>query len=128
MLNFTTKSFSVQVSDLERTVLDCHYTATVLNSSGVDHVDGNTVYRVLSVTKAFTELAVLLEAASSLDMPIGSYVPELNRADWEGVTLRLLGSQLAGVPRDGEQVPNYASELTEFPKDRRLIRSSLPKS
>ncbi|KAL3484990.1 beta-lactamase/transpeptidase-like protein [Aspergillus germanicus] len=76
------------------------------NESGVQHVDGDTVYTIASITKVFTVLAVWLEAKMNLDDPIGRYVHELNNSDWADVTLRLLTSQLAAIPRNGYTFDN----------------------
>lgn len=55
------------------------------------------------MTKIFTVLAVMLEEGMDLDDKIGKYVEELDGLEeWEDVTLRLLASQMAAAPRDGE--------------------------
>jgi CubicO group peptidase (beta-lactamase class C family) len=108
-INATTNSFSVQITDADGTFFDHHHTAPLRNSSGVEEVDGNTIYRIASVTKVFTVLAALLESGLNLEDPIGKYVPELKGSPWESVSLRLLTSQLSALPRDG-MVPVIALE------------------
>ena len=65
-------------------------------------MDNNTIFRVASVTKLFTVLAVLLEEEISFDDPISKFIPELRVGKWEGVSVGLLASQISGAPRDGE--------------------------
>lgn len=65
------------------------------------HVDGDSQFRIASVTKAFTALGLLYQHAAgnlSLDDPVDGYIAEL-RDDggairWNGITLRSLASQL----------------------------------
>jgi CubicO group peptidase (beta-lactamase class C family) len=109
--NSSTNSFSVVATSPEQTFFRYHYTAPLRNNSGVDKVDGDTVYRVASVTKVFTVLAIWLEERMNLDDLIGKYVKELDIPGWEDVTLRLLTSQMAAIPRDGMSL--LASRSTE---------------
>ena len=103
-LNTTTTSFSISMTSLDSVFLDFHHTASSKNSSGVKVIDKNTVYRVAS-TKILIALAILLEFPGKLDDTIGNYIPELkNNKAYKDVTLRLLASHMAGVPRDGEQL------------------------
>jgi CubicO group peptidase (beta-lactamase class C family) len=99
--NSSTNSFSVVATSPEHTFFHFHYPAPLRNNSGVDKVDGDTIYRVASVTKVFTVLAIWLEERMNLDDPIGKYIKELDIPGWEDVTLRLLTSQIAAIPRDG---------------------------
>lgn len=75
-------------TSLNHTFFTYHYTALVRNKSGVDKVDGNTIYRAASVTKVFTILAIMLEEKINLDDLIGKYVKELDVPEWKDVTLR----------------------------------------
>lgn len=101
--NSTTTSFSIQATSLEDDFFSHHHTAPQRNETGTDEVGGDTVFRVASVTKIFTVLAVMLEEGMDLDDKIGKYVEELDGLEeWEDVTLRLLASQMAAAPRDGE--------------------------
>ncbi|CEL03929.1 hypothetical protein ASPCAL05066 [Aspergillus calidoustus] len=125
--NSTINSFSVMATSAEETFFTYHHTAPMNNESGVQHVDGNTVYAIASITKVFTVLAVWLEGRINLDDPIGKYVQELNNSDWEDVTLRLLTSQIAAAPRNGYTFDNAlnAPDLVElgFPE---LQSSDIP--
>ncbi|RMJ16889.1 hypothetical protein CDV36_003502 [Fusarium kuroshium] len=101
--NTTTTSFSVELTSSKENVFSFHHTSPRLNSSGVDKVDGKTIYRVASVTKVFTTLALLLQNGINLDDSITKYVPELSKIAWyKDVTLRMLASQISGVHRDGK--------------------------
>lgn len=66
-------------------------------------VDSNTIFRVASVTKVFTVLAVLLEDAKmKMEDLISKFVPELNDPKWAEITVGMLTSQISGAPRDGK--------------------------
>ena len=95
--------------------LQHHYTAPDVKSSnlGVTQVDGDSIYRVESVTKSFTVYLTLIEIGSRYwDFPITDFVPELaefaekttpdilNVVNWKEVTLGALAGQIAGIPRD----------------------------
>lgn len=88
-----------------------------INAIGSASVTQDTVFRLGSITKVFTVLALTLhEDKFSWDDPITKHVPELrclhapHRAngttpapfsvEWHQITLRALSSQLAGIPRD----------------------------
>ena len=66
------------------------------------HIDGDSQYRIASISKVFTTLGLLYQHASgklSLDDPIDKYIPELRDSDkgelpWKDITLRILASQL----------------------------------
>ncbi|KAL2847845.1 beta-lactamase/transpeptidase-like protein [Aspergillus pseudoustus] len=114
--NNTLNSFSVMATSAEETFFSYHHSAPLKNDSGVQRLDGDTVYAIASITKVFTVLAVWLEDRMSLDDPIGRYVHELNNSEWEDVTLRLLTSQIAAIPRNGYTFDNalQASDLVEL--------------
>ncbi|KAF1952137.1 beta-lactamase/transpeptidase-like protein [Byssothecium circinans] len=85
------------------------------NTTGVTSVDGDTVYRLGSVSKIYTVLTWLAERGDGeWTQPITKYVPELRgrsagenasfdgirSVDWEDVTIGSLASQVSGVGRD----------------------------
>ncbi|KAM5349033.1 hypothetical protein ACJ41O_008856 [Fusarium nematophilum] len=120
--NTTTTSFSVEITSTEETFFTYHHTAPKLNTSGVDKVDGETIYRVASVTKVITTLALLLQDGLSLDDPIAKYVPELREIDrYKDVTLRMLASQLSGMHREG-----YTFDLTQSVPREELLSLGFP--
>lgn len=101
--NTTVHSFSVAITSNNATFYQYHHTAPIRDPSGVKKVDGDTVYRVCSVTKTFNVLTLMLHAGHLLDTSVTKYVPELvGNQMYEDITLRMLSSQLSGVPRDGE--------------------------
>jgi CubicO group peptidase (beta-lactamase class C family) len=103
---FNGTSFSVEVTSLDGTLWSHHHTAKVLNSTrpGADPVTDQSFYRIASITKTFTTLALLEKAAAGtldLDDPVNKYLPDLKGAiPWKDITLRTLASQLSGIPRD----------------------------
>jgi CubicO group peptidase (beta-lactamase class C family) len=118
--NFAAKSNSLSatvVSALDsHRFLDFHYTGAGLNISAgsTAHVDGNTVYRIGSVSKLFTVYTLLLNGGEAIwDRAVTDYLPELravsqpgnvsdmDRVQWDKVTVGALASQLSGIGRDG---------------------------
>lgn len=98
-----------------RTLYERYYTPP--KNVGVPKVDGDSIFRLASVSKVFTVWTFLVAAGESyFSHPITEYVPELaNRSTsysdalyddiehvrWEDVTLGELMSQSAGIARDG---------------------------
>ncbi|KAI0107674.1 beta-lactamase/transpeptidase-like protein [Hypoxylon sp. NC0597] len=113
-------SYSVEVfsADEEEPLWSHHWTAPnleTLNSPGVRRVDGDTVYRLGSVTKIYTILAFLAEVGDTIwNEPITKYIPEIAEMvvagadnthsiftpDWETITIGSLASQMSGLGRD----------------------------
>jgi hypothetical protein len=95
-----------------------HHTASNLaeDTPGVKHVDGDTVYRLGSVSKVFAVLAWLAELGDvHWNQPIIDFIPELaslsaqaaskpfdsvRQTAWEDVTIGSLASQVSGLGRD----------------------------
>lgn len=87
-----------------------------INTTGVKKVDGDTVYRLGSVTKVFTVLTFLAEAGDIYwTSPITRFIPELAKysgrssqpdfdpvkeTDWDEITIGSLASQVSGLGRD----------------------------
>ncbi|KAH6675323.1 beta-lactamase family protein [Plectosphaerella plurivora] len=118
----TDATFSVQVTSRNHTFFSHHHTGTTLADIGTAEVDGESVYRLASVTKVFTVLSLLLQEGVDLDLPASHYVAELdNVPGYESTTLRMLASQLAGVPRDG-----YMFDLTSGLSPEMLKSLGLP--
>jgi CubicO group peptidase (beta-lactamase class C family) len=100
------------------TIFQHHHTASgggLPNSTA--RADADSIYRIASITKSFTVLALLqLQQAGrlSLEDPVTKWVPELAAAAnasalrestvelvaWQQVTLGALASQLSGIARD----------------------------
>ncbi|KAL9949725.1 hypothetical protein ACHAQF_001655 [Verticillium nonalfalfae] len=99
--NITTTSFSIAITTTDDTFFEFHHTALLRDDTGVNTVNGDTIYRLGSVTKVFTVLSLLLEEGLNLDSPIWQFVPELeNIVKYKDTTLRMLASQIAGVNQD----------------------------
>lgn len=119
-LNASTNSFSLQVFSVQDPValFQSHHTATnlaSLNSSGVEVVDANTVYRIGSLTKLLTIYTFLVQVGDQhFSQPVTNYVPELanvmtnvpgdvlNDVVWSDITLGDLASHLGGIGRDSK--------------------------
>ncbi|KAL2682507.1 hypothetical protein Neosp_006959 [[Neocosmospora] mangrovei] len=100
--NASTNSFSVKVTSKEETLAGFYYTACSLNKTGVGKVASSSIYRVVSVTRVFTVLALLLQTNLKLYDPASKYVPELAKIDhYKDITLRVLASQCGDVRREG---------------------------
>ena len=95
-------------------------------------VDGDTVFRIASMTKSFTAMAILGlrdDGKLSLDDPAERYVPELRgltypTADSPRITVRHLLSHAAGFPEDnpwGDQ--QLAATEDEFSA---MLRGGIP--
>ncbi|KAE9989176.1 hypothetical protein EG328_000108 [Venturia inaequalis] len=116
-LTFSLGMFSVH--DPAAETLQYHYTSKeVANGKGAKEVDGNSIYRVASVSKLFSVYAgMLVFSDEQWNQPITDFVPRLSKStldkittdsihyiQWEDVTLRALASQIAGIPRDAQPV------------------------
>ena len=108
--NFDTSSFSIEVTSSTETLWGLHHTARDRdeNRPGAKQVDGDSVYRIASISKVFTVLGILqLQAAGnlSLDDTVDKHIPELRQKQsgtipWDSITLRSLASQLSGIQRE----------------------------
>ncbi|KAI1082497.1 beta-lactamase/transpeptidase-like protein [Whalleya microplaca] len=119
-LNPNGTSWSIQVfsgaAGSDDPLWEHYHTATVLLSSttpGVKSVDGDSVYRLGSLTKIFTIMTFLAEAGDAYwNTPVTRWVPELEllagkaqydpilNVDWDAVTLGDLASHMGGIVRD----------------------------
>ena len=103
---FDNSSFSVALTSGSETLWSSFHTARQRNESrpGAEYVDGDSMYRIASITKTFTTLGILYQHEAgnlSLDSPIIDYIPELEGdIPWKDITLRILASQLSGIPRE----------------------------
>ncbi|GMG12014.1 unnamed protein product [Aspergillus oryzae var. brunneus] len=94
-----------------------HTSAEVANSSvGINKVDGDSIYRMASVSKLITVFAGLLELDSrDWDRPLTDIFPEMADfvrekssdfqpvydTQWDKITLSAIASQMGGIPRGG---------------------------
>ena len=107
---YNSTSVSVEVTSSKESLWEFHHTARERNASRPDipYVDGSALYRIASITKAFTVLGLLQQHAAgnlSLDDPVDRYIGQLKEPQngtipWKDITLRSLASQLSGIPRE----------------------------
>ena len=105
-------SFSVAVTSASKTLWTKSHTAPILGNysdGSPSQMSDQTYFRIASISKVFTVLAVLLQEKAghcSLRDSITRYVPELQEnadtgiIDWNAITLDVLASQLSGIPRE----------------------------
>lgn len=108
-----TSSYSVEITSSRSTLWSTFHTAVEkdLARPGAEEVDGNSAYRIASITKVFTVLGILQQHKAgnlSLDDPVDRYIADLKALrheaiPWKDITLRSLASQLSGIPRDWAQ-------------------------
>jgi CubicO group peptidase (beta-lactamase class C family) len=105
--NIAEESWAVQLTSSEETLWSSFSTAKELKPE----VNGDTVFRIASISKTITMYALLREKSINLNDPVTRYIPELMHkkkepwlVDWEQVTLRSLASYLSGMPRDSKSV------------------------
>lgn len=113
-------SYSIQVFSAagDEPIWERYHSSQQLEAYGVSAVDGDSVYRIGSLTKIFTVYTFLVEAGDThWNEPVTKWVPELAdmaanytedplmNVDWDSITLGMLASQLSGVVRDGEYQP-----------------------
>jgi CubicO group peptidase (beta-lactamase class C family) len=116
---FDISSFSVEITTSEESLWETHHTARENDPSrpGVARVDGNSAYRMASVTKLFTTLAIIQQHNVSnlnLDESIDRYLTNLSgNIAWQDITLRTVASQLSGIPRECED-KTASTPITAF--------------
>lgn len=114
-LNTTSFSVTIFSPAQDLPLFERQYTDPLTRNAthGVRAVDGNTVFRIGSISKLFTVylLLVLNGGDGRLNDPVTDWIPELKNATpqpgevpvvplWSQITLGDLGSQLAGIARD----------------------------
>ena len=71
------------------------------NVNGTQNLTRDSQYLIGSVSKVFSDY-VLLKSGLDLDAPVSRYLPKLDnntsKIQWNNITLRQLGSYLAGIP------------------------------
>lgn len=102
---FDTSSFSIEVTTSTHSLWELHHTARDKDPvrPGAEKVTGESVYRIASVTKAFTVLAIIQQHVAgnlSIDDTIDQYLELRGDIQWSDITLRTVASQLSGIPRD----------------------------
>ena len=110
--NTTITSFAVEVTSAEQTLWQSYHTALLRGEYAggeYSNVTGSTSFRIASISKIFTVLAILLqqqEGNLSLKDPVTKHLPDLlnecveSGIQWEHIDLESLASQLSGAPRE----------------------------
>lgn len=109
-ITFSAGLFSLH--DADATKFQYHYTSPEISNStlGTKKVDGDSIYRVASVSKLITVFAGLLELKpEEWDLPLTQVIPGLAgdgsdpllKIRWDKVTSWALATQIAGVPTLG---------------------------
>ncbi|EHK21579.1 uncharacterized protein TRIVIDRAFT_59845 [Trichoderma virens Gv29-8] len=118
VINVTFSLGLFSLNDPAATKLQYHYTSPEIANApnGTHKVDGDTIYRVASVTKVLTVLTGLLELSDSdWHRPLTEILSPLKKfaknntgesdpiytVEWDKVTPDALAAQIGGVPRDG---------------------------
>lgn len=105
-------SFSLTVTTSEENIFQFHHTAEKISDIGAQAVNGDTIYRIASVTKLFTVLSLLLQEGLDIEGFVWQHIPELaGLSNFQDITLRMLASHLSGIIRDGKQC-STSFELT----------------
>ncbi|KAL8901291.1 MAG: hypothetical protein Q9207_005277 [Kuettlingeria erythrocarpa] len=115
-LTFSIGMFSLHDLSAAESLQYHHTAAEVANSTtGVTKVNGDSIYRIASITKLLTAFAgMLVLDDSDWDRSITDFIPSLadfaastpgdndpvNIVQWDKVTLAALASHLTGIPRD----------------------------
>ena len=103
-------SFSLEVTSQTSTLISIHHTAKIRSRlrRGAPEITNTTAYRIASMTKPFTVLAILQQHQAgnlSLDDPVSAHIAALNLPQkgsipWNHISLRSLATQQSGIPRD----------------------------
>lgn len=100
--SFLGSAASVAVASIHEDgkLLDLHHTPQIRQTGSTNSVNGDTIYRVGSISKVFTTIGTL-QAGIRMDDPILDYLPELQTlqaddgfsVDWNDVTVGSLASR-----------------------------------
>lgn len=100
--SFLGSAVSISVASIHEgdKLLDLHHTPQIRQTGSTDTVNGDTIYRVASISKVFTTLGTL-QAGIRMDDPILDYLPNLQAlqagdgfsVDWNDVTVGSLASR-----------------------------------
>lgn len=146
---FNTTSFAIQIFSTEDSAsipLFAHYhtsPATQQATVGVTEITGDTVWRIASISKAWSVYLWLINAEGDkyFNEPITTFIPELRNialhqrlnktesADavdfsrWQDITIGELAGQMAGIARDCMCDYSACNHITDFLYYRWLHRS-----
>lgn len=118
-------SFSVAVVSIDQAdpavpIWEYHHLAAA-NPRGTKKANRDSQYLIGSISKMFTDY-LLLKSGLDMDAPVTKYLPQLldpaANINWSIVSLRMLGSHLAGIPTDCQlqsfQVHMHVPSLTQI--------------
>lgn len=124
--NTSLPAISANVFHHDSVMWSGHYGSKTYNSSAKP--DGDTVYRIGSITKIFSVLLIfkLFDSGviDSVDDPLSKYAPDFdvkNPFTNENITLRQIGSQMSGLPREAPCL--YHCTQTNSAEQLRLLRN-----
>ena len=125
--NTSLPAISANVFHHDSVIWSGHYGSKTYNHSRVKP-DGNTVYRIGSITKVFSVFLIykLFESGviDSVDDPLSKYAPDFdvkNPFTNENITLRQIASQMSGLPREAPCV--YHCTQTTSTEQLKLLRN-----
>ncbi|EER28262.1 penicillin-binding protein, putative [Coccidioides posadasii C735 delta SOWgp] len=111
-INGAESSFSLNIFTVEdeAPIWEYHHVASQFNGTlPAEGLDGDTIYRIASITKLLTVYVLLIESGFEvLDEKITKYIPELaavpkgvetDTVQWNDITLGALATHLAGILR-----------------------------
>ncbi|KAI1370440.1 beta-lactamase/transpeptidase-like protein [Hypoxylon crocopeplum] len=91
-----------------------YYYLSPNNANGTQNLTRDSQYIIGSVSKVISDY-VMLKSGLDIDAPVVEYLPKLDnetsKIQWSNITLRQLGSHLAGIP------PNYGFSEYYYLKD-----------
>ncbi|KAF2465002.1 beta-lactamase/transpeptidase-like protein [Lindgomyces ingoldianus] len=111
----STAAYAIQVFSLDsETALWEYYHdgITLSNTTGVQKLDGDSIFRIGSISKLITVYLILTELGDSIwSDPVTKHIPELrnrtkslgdsvNYVNWDQITMGALAGHVAGLPRD----------------------------
>ena len=99
-VSFSVGVVSVDQDDATVPLWEYHHRAH-FTTKGTTTLNRNSQWLIGSVSKLFTAYLMLVSGID-IDKPIIEFLPELTNTSlpWEDITLRMMGSHLAGIPVD----------------------------
>ncbi|KAI9723214.1 MAG: hypothetical protein M1812_001096 [Candelaria pacifica] len=141
LANFTVSVGMFSLNDPAAINLQYHYTSNDVKKSaaGVNTVNSDSVYRIASVSKAFTAYLLLVELGSDYwTRPVSEFVPDLaaptnlssastgdplQMVKWEKATLGSLAAHMAGITRNPAP---YTNDLLQTLPQKDAVAAGLP--
>lgn len=125
--NTSLPAISANIFHHDSVIWSGHYGSKTYNNSRA-RPDGDTVYRIGSITKIFSVLLIykLFDSGviDSVDDPLRKYAPDFdvkNPLTNEDITLRQIASQMSGLPREAPCV--YHCTHTNSTEQLKLLRN-----